>query len=146
MCIRDSLYWSESRVPDAERVLVEALTINPRHLLANRTLAALYIATSRPAQAEAPLKVVADANPDFIAPRLALADYYLAMKRTDEGLRILESVAVQKNGGAPANLRLAQFEFSHDKRPDAYARVEKVIAADPKNPQPYLLKLSLIHI
>ncbi len=139
-----SLYWSGGRLADAERLLDEAVRINPKHLLANRTLAALYLTTGRADKAEAPLQAIAAANPEFVAPRLALADYYLSVRRVDEGLKILESVAGRPDGATPASLRLAQYDFTHERRSEAYARVDRVIRADPRNPQPYLLKAAFL--
>ncbi len=76
---------------DAERLLKEALALDPRSPMANRTLAALYLVTNRLAEAEGPLRVIADLDKDAFPPRLALADYYLAVGRDEEGVKLLEA-------------------------------------------------------
>lgn len=139
-----NLLWARGKVADAEKVLKEALTIEPANALVNRTLATIYLTTGRAAQAEAPLKVVADSQADSIAPRLALADYYLASKRVEDGTKLLEAVAKLPDGFAPASARLADFEYKTGKPASAHARVDKLIAGEPKNPLGYLMKAAFL--
>src|SRR5674536_388512 len=48
-------------------------------VMANRTLAALYVVAGRMAEAEGPLKIIADANAKAVAPRLAVSYTHLTL-------------------------------------------------------------------
>lgn len=139
-----NLLWAQGRRAEAEALLKEAIGIAPTGPLANRTLAALYLSSGRTPEAEAPLKVVAEAHKEALAPRLALADYYLGAKREAEGLRLLESVAAQPGGLAAATARLADYEYRTGRQASAHARVDKLTAAEPKNPLGFLMKAAFL--
>ena len=140
-----NLYWAWAGPPDAERMLMEAVQASPGHVLANRTLAALYLMTGSPRQAERPAQGDRRTRTRSSSRRAwRWPTTTSSMERTDEGLEMLDAVAALPDGATPARLRIAQYEFAHEKRAEAYARVEKVIAADSKNPQPYLVKAAFL--
>jgi tetratricopeptide (TPR) repeat protein len=88
--------------------------------------------------------MVADTAKDVAAPRLALADYYMATNRAAEGVKLLETVAQMKDGRSPASIRLAQYEYGNGQKAAAHARLDKLMAAEPKNVDAMLSKAALL--
>ena len=88
--------------------------------------------------------MVADAAKDAVAPRLALADYYMATHRAAEAVKLLEAVAQMKDGRSPATIRLARYQYANGQKPAAQARLDKLIAAEPKNAEAMLAKAAFL--
>src|SRR5262249_43399619 len=67
-------YRAQGRDAEAESVLLDALTVEPKSVQVNSNLAELFMRSGRVLEAEAPLKVIADVRGDAIS-RFVLADY-----------------------------------------------------------------------
>src|SRR5262245_14073483 len=133
-------YWAVDRRDEAERALKAAVAMQPHDELANRALAVFYLASERAAEAEPYLQTAAEAD-DALEPRLALADYYLYSQRIDDAVKVLESLpATNPVIHAGAQVRLAAVEYAGNKQPDAYARLETILAKQPRNVQALVLK------
>ena len=139
-----NLYWSTNRMPEAEKLMLEALQLEPRHLLANRAMALVYMSTGRQANAEAPLKIVAE---DGKGPedRLGLADYYVSIRRTPEARTLYEQIAREGGDGALiAKLRLASLDAATPGgRATASRLIEEVLGKQPANGQALAAKARL---
>jgi tetratricopeptide (TPR) repeat protein len=134
-----NFYWAAGRLADAEAPLKRAVAIEPRSVLAQRALAMFYVAAGRIAEAEAPMRAVAEQQKDLTS-RLQLADYYMMAKRGDEGATLLNAIAGEKDGFAPATLRLAEYDRVQHRVDEADARIETVLARDRRNTAAQLLK------
>jgi tetratricopeptide (TPR) repeat protein len=132
-------YWASRRVADTERIIVEAVAVDQNDLSVNRALATLYLSTNRAAEAELPLRRAADASDDA-QPKLLLADYYVGQKRFDDALAILDKLATRPEAFAAATSRRAGVEYQLDRREQAYALLDQVLAKEPKNTQVLVLK------
>jgi tetratricopeptide (TPR) repeat protein len=137
-----AFYWSVGRHQEAEKEMNAALAADPRNLMANRFLAAAYLSTGRVAAAEQPLKVIAESVPG-IAGRLTLADYYIGAKRTPEAKAILEAIAADHAGFAPARIRQANIAVAEGDRSLAYRLVDEVLRADAQNANALAAKADL---
>ena len=137
-----SFYWSMNRRADAEKSLTQTIALDPRNVMANRFLAEFYLASGRPAEAEQPLKVMADATPG-VTGRLSLADYYLGVKRPAEAKAILERVALEEGGFAPARLRQSVIALQEGDRAAAYRLLDEILAKQPKNGEALASKADL---
>ena len=131
--------WSEGRPSDAEREIRQALTAEPRHLLANRMLAALLTATRREAEAEAPLKIVADAS-DRPAARFELAQYYVRAGRADEATKLLTDLAKGQDTFSRAEVMIAEIEYRKGDTKNAHARLDKLLSRAPNDGPALVLK------
>ena len=110
--------------------------------MANRFLATFYLANGRLADAEASLKVAAEISPDTTG-RLALADYYLGVKRASEAKPVLERLAAEPAGFAPARLRQANLRLSEGDRPGAYALIDEVLAKESSHAEALVARAEL---
>jgi putative PEP-CTERM system TPR-repeat lipoprotein len=127
-----TLYLSSGRLAEAETPLSRAVELAPNDVVAERTLATFYLASQRIADAEAPLRKIAEQTGD-VTSRLRLANYYLLAKRGDAAVAVLSALASEKDGFAPATLRLAAIDRSQHRNADADRRVDAVLARDPNN-------------
>jgi tetratricopeptide (TPR) repeat protein len=140
-----SFYFSNNRLPEAERTFKKAVELDPRDILANRMLASFYFMTGRRAEAESPLRALADERQD-VGTRLTLADYYLLGGETDKGVAVLKEVEKQKDGFAPARIRLAAMLHTAGRHADAHQMVDSVLAAQPENSQAAVLKARFLFV
>lgn len=126
-----NFYRASGRVADAERLLREVLTIDPKHLQANRLLGGLLVEASRPLEAEPFFKAATLTND---APsQIALADYYASTKRPQEAIAVLNKVAADKANFNMAKTRIAIIQLGSGQREAAYRTVEEVLAKSPKD-------------
>jgi len=133
-------YWAVGRRDETENTLKGALALQPNDQLANRAMAVFYLASGRGAEAEPYLKVSA-AEADAFEPRLTLADYYIYSARTDDAAKTLETIPdTNPVMYANAQVRLAAIEYAGKKQPDAYARLEKILAKQPQNVRALVVK------
>ena len=73
--------WAVGDLPQAERSLKRAIELEPKNIMANRALGALYVRGTRRAElAEPHFKTVAEVAPGPDA-KFALADYYLRLRQ-----------------------------------------------------------------
>jgi predicted Zn-dependent protease len=104
-----NFYLATERDADAERILDEARTLNPNHVLVNRMLASFLLSHNRVTDAEAPLKAAAAASKDPLA-QVALADYYIMLRRYDQAGAVLKPFSEGAHPLSAAVLRLAAIE------------------------------------
>jgi tetratricopeptide (TPR) repeat protein len=136
-------YWATGQLADAEAPLKRAVEIAPGIVLAQRALITYYIANGRLKDAEAPLKLMAE-TVKTVEARLALADLYVNVDRIDEAVRVLKSVAREKEGFADATVRLAGIDSAQQRAADAMREVDAVLAEQPRHLQALLLKARLL--
>jgi tetratricopeptide (TPR) repeat protein len=129
-----SYYWASGDLPAAERELKAALRVDSKSADANRILAVFYETNGRRAEAEPYLKAYA-AVTSAVAPKLALADFYLADEKIKEASEVLGPLSNNKEGFAPAKLRLAAIDFRAGHRDQAYQTLDEILKRDPKNAQ-----------
>ena len=131
--------WSSARYAEAEQELKEALKLDPRHLLANRMLATLYIATKRRAEAEQPLKTIAELTK---APgaKFELADYYVGTRREADARMLLNELAADQSSFVRAEGMLAALDYQTGKVKEAHARLDRLLARAPKEPAALLMR------
>ena len=103
--------WSTGRREEAEQTIKDAIALEPKHPMANRMLASLFLSTGRTKEAEQPLKTMAEIS-DAPAARLALAEYYVAMERYKEATDVLSKLAENPAAFAEAEARLASVEYA----------------------------------
>ncbi len=138
-----NFYGATARPKEAGEQLLEALKIDPKHLIANRAMATFRLQQGRASEAEPYLKVVADAAPDD-AGKLALADYYAATNRAGEARGILESVAASTSGNSQAaRLRLAALALRDRNLAEANRFVNEILEKDPKHSDALIAKAQI---
>src|SRR5262249_25735609 len=115
-----------------EAVLRQALTIDPRHVMANQAMASFFIRGDRRREAEPYLKTAYE-QAKTIETGLSLADYYLALGRRPESVEVLKGIQALKDGFASATTRLAGIEFSAGRRANAYKLLDDVLKLNPKH-------------
>ena len=112
----------------------DALAIDPGNALANRALAVFFMASKRWQEAE-PFVKAAVASTGNGEAKMALADFYLRANRDDEAKTVLGELASAKSGFAEATTRLAEIDVRQGRTQQAYARLEQVLAQEPKSPR-----------
>lgn len=138
-----NFYWARGAWVDAERELLEALRLSPDSALFNRALASFYYATHRRHEAEAPLRKVLDLT-RAPAAALALADYYVAVNNDAAAEALLKPLLEGRAQASGAAVRLAAIAYRHGDRDGARARVDEVLARDPRDLQALLVKSALL--
>ncbi|HEX2493175.1 MAG TPA: tetratricopeptide repeat protein [Steroidobacter sp.] len=138
-----NFYWVRQRWTEAEKSLKDAIDADSENLLAYRALASLAVAQKRPEEAESYLKKVADLSKTPEAT-LALADFYITRNDFSKARTLIEPLAKEGRAMATANVRLAALDHTSGNRDEAYARIEKVLAADPNNMPALLAKTSML--
>ena len=124
--------WAAGRYDEAARELEAALKLEPRSAVVNRAMATLRINQNRVPEAEPYLKTYADVS-GTIESRLLLADYYIRTKKGSMAAPLLTAVAKEAAGFAPATLRLAALDFAAGRHPEAYRRLDEVLAREAAN-------------
>jgi putative PEP-CTERM system TPR-repeat lipoprotein len=127
-----TLYQNLGRLADAERVLHEALALDPNNVTTNGSLADVLIRDRRPKEAEPFLKRVAESAPSTEAS-LALADYYVGFGRISEAIAILDKVALTSEGFAASRIRVAMIAWAQGQHDAARKQLEEVLLREPKN-------------
>jgi tetratricopeptide (TPR) repeat protein len=132
-------YWAGGDRTNAERELKAALAIDPKSPDTNRSLTAFYLASPQQAQAELYLKAYIEAAPSVWA-KLALADFYLTNNRTSDAVGVLKPLTSDKDGFAPASVRLASIDYQAGRAPQAHETLEGVLKRGPKDQQALEMK------
>jgi len=127
-----NFYLATERDADAERILVEARTLNPNHVLVNRMLASFLLSHNRVTDAEAPLKAAAAASKDPLA-QVALADYYIMLRRYDQAGAVLKPFSEGAHPLSAAVLRLAAIERTEGRNDAATKMLAELIQRDSTN-------------
>jgi tetratricopeptide (TPR) repeat protein len=135
--------WVRQRWPEAEASLKDAIAADATNLLAHRALASLAMSQKRFDVAESYLKKVADISKTPEAT-LALADFYITRNELDKARPLIEPLTTEGRAMATANVRLAALDHTAGNRDDAYARIERVLAAEPTNLAALLAKTSML--
>jgi tetratricopeptide (TPR) repeat protein len=131
--------WGIEDRAGAERSLKAALSLDGKHVLANRALANYYIAVGRAPEAEPYLKTLAAEG--GAQEKIALADYYLMSRRLSEATGILDAQVREPNSSrTTAELRLAQINYAEKRTADAHATLDKVFAREPRNAAALVMK------
>jgi tetratricopeptide (TPR) repeat protein len=119
-----------SRLPEAERQLLQAVSDNPASERANRAAANFYISTRRNEAAEPFFKAAAAQPNQQMKSTLALADYYSAARRYDDARTVLGRVT----GGpmaTPAKVRRAAIELETGSPANARRLLDSVLKKRP---------------
>jgi len=124
--------WAAGRYDEAERELKAALDIEPKSPSVNRALAGFHLARNRMPEAEAYLKTYADVN-GTTESKILLADYYVRMGKAPDAIGLLTAVAKQPEGFVRATTRLSALDFANGRRPEAYSKLDQVLAREPTN-------------
>ena len=135
--------WARGKRDEAERELKVAIEIEPTSTTANRALATLYLTQGKGKEAEPYLQAYA-AESRTTEARVGLADYYISARMIPQAAEVLNALVKEADGFAPATLRLAGLDFAANRKPEAYAKVESVIAREPKNPMGLELKVRFL--
>jgi tetratricopeptide (TPR) repeat protein len=138
-----SFFWATGRLDAAEQELTGALAVEPDNVLAHRSAAMFYIATNRRDRAEPHLRRVLDLTRSAAAA-LTLADYYVAQKNESAARQVLQPLADAKGTSAVAGVRLAALDRAGGHSPDAYKRLDALIASEPTNLEAQVLKGSFL--
>lgn len=125
-------YWASGRLAEAEQEFDVALKLEPDSITANRALAVFHAAGGQWAEAERFLKKYAELASQ-VEPTVLLADFYLVRNRADEAMAVLEPLVKTDAGFVPATLRIAAVAFVSGSHEDGYARIESVLAREPRN-------------
>ena len=132
-------YWATKQVAPAEREFKAAIALEPKSIVANQALALFYFKADRPDEGAVYLKAYAELSKEA-GPKVVLADYYLESKQQAEAKAVLESLTKTADGFIPAKLRLAALDFAADRKPQAYAALNEVLAREPKHENALLEK------
>jgi len=124
--------WAQRRLDEAERELKAAAAIDPQSVLVNRTLAAFYIGQGRSAAAQPYLERYAKGM-KTVEARLMLADFYVANKNIEAATKLLNEIVKEPQGLSSATIRLAMLDFRGGRKPAAYARLDGILAKQPKD-------------
>jgi len=103
-----------------------------------RGLGAFYVSLRRADDAERYLRMYATTANDLVS-KLTLADFLLSRGNNDGAIAILEPLAKEKDGFAPATLRLAAIEFDLH-RAHAYELIDTLLKTAPQNERAILMK------
>jgi len=136
---------SQGRDAEAEQILLEAISVDPKSVPANGNLAELYLTTGRAAKAEAPLKAIADARQDPES-MFTLADYYTRTKRTKEAAAILDKLAGTSQTYGLAKARLAAIDYTEGRGDEAHKILDELLRREPHNRLALVLKGRLLLI
>ena len=136
-----SYLWAVGRMDEGGEVLRRSLAISQDDPLANRALGFLAETKGRLAEAEHHLKVANSTGNH--ESRQALIYFYSRHGRAQDALALLESMTPAK-GDDTAELQIAELEVMVDRRKEALARVERVLARVPGDPRALELKAALL--
>jgi tetratricopeptide (TPR) repeat protein len=124
--------WAERRWQEAERELNAAAAIEPKSVAVNRALAAFYASQNRPAEAVTSLETYASVM-GTVEARLLLADYFVGTRNVARATQVLNELAKDPRGLSAATVRLAMLDFRDGRRPEAYKRLDGLLAKDSKD-------------
>jgi tetratricopeptide (TPR) repeat protein len=122
----------------AEQTLKTALEIDPKHAVANRAMAMLYLISNRVPLAESHLKAYVESTP-LPRAKFMLADYYVGANRPADAKAVLEPLTTQAATAVDAQVRLAQIEYPSD-RAAAHARIDGLLGKNAQLVPALLLK------
>jgi tetratricopeptide (TPR) repeat protein len=138
-----NFYWASARRAEAEQELARALALDPNNVVAHRAMATLAAALNRPAEAEAHFKKIIELtkSPDAV---LALADFYIAQRDQASARRVLEPLTTAAQPSPEAGIKLAALDRSAGHAKEAYARIDTILARDPKQLQALLARCAML--
>src|SRR5262249_12285491 len=102
-----------------------------------------YMATGRAGDAEPYFRLMAE-TAKTVEARLTLAQYYIEVKRQDEGRRLLQQIAEDKDGFAIASVRLAALDMADGHGGEAEAGVAAVLKKYPYDVMAQVLEAELL--
>ena len=123
--------WAAGDTREAELELTASLKIAPQSTHVNRALATIRLAENRLPEAEPYLRGVRRIAAGPRNRELLLADYLVRIRKTPDAVTVLERLAKEDVGFAPATLRLAALDFTGGRRPEAFRRLETIIERRP---------------
>jgi tetratricopeptide (TPR) repeat protein len=136
-------YFSTERPSDAINAIRVALSYEPKHELANRTMAAFLTVSGRGAEAAPYLRTAAEVSNSRDA-WLRLADTYVMLQKTDEAVATLNTLLGRADAFALAKVRLAKIELNRDHPIEAQRHIEDVLTRDPGNVPAQIAKARLM--
>jgi Flp pilus assembly protein TadD len=131
-------YYTKSRFPDAGRLFMQVLAIQPHDLKAEENLGLVYDATNEPAKAEAALRTAAgwaEANGKDQWPFLDLGAFLLDHDRTAEALDPLRTATHIKPDCAVCHEKLGRALAANHDLPGGVAELETATKLEPGNPR-----------
>jgi putative PEP-CTERM system TPR-repeat lipoprotein len=136
-------YWSSGRQAEANRTLIDALTLAPRDLRINRALAVTTIAEGQIAAAEPYVRTLAVVAADGES-QLILADYYTLTQRNDEARELLRPLASDPRWFGPAMTRLANLDVNEGALAAASKTVSDLLVRRPKDVDALVLQARIL--
>jgi MSHA biogenesis protein MshN len=119
------------RTADAEQQLRSALALDPKHVHARETLAALLVEQGRWLEAEALLEEGLGLRPDQVSFGFLLARLYVEQGRDTAGLQMLERLRPHAGGDADFTAFLATLEQRTGRHADAIGHYQQATSARP---------------
>ena len=130
------------RVDDAEAQLKEAFNRDRKNPMVSRALAVFYAGTGHVDKAEPYLKRLAEESGD-IGAQFSLVQLYVGTGRRDEASRLLTALKARTDTQRDATLLLARLAYTDHETARAYALVQEVLDASPKESRALILKARL---
>lgn len=120
-------------LPAAERLLGEAVALEPRSIEAHTAMAELFLLRRDLAGAEREFRLAADIAPSGSAARLRLADFYLLALRPEEARRVLTESTEKAPDYLPAWRRLAELAVAESRFEDAEKTLDGLLKKSPRD-------------
>src|SRR5262249_13550796 len=126
-----------------ERVLREALALDPKGLLPNRALVVLLLGAGRKAEAEPYLKTIVEVSGQPAA-KLMLADFYISVDRRSDARQLLAELVKDPGSFSTATVRLASLALAEGDAAGAHKLVDQVLAKNPLDTDALVAKTDLL--
>lgn len=131
--IQDALWkFRTGNIPAAQAALREALNMDPGNLLALQALNSTYVSQKNMAMALTEVKQYAARTPKSAPVQNLLAEMLLARGEVAQARAVLNAAKAVAPNSPELDLSLTQADYMEHKYDQACARLEAVLAADPK--------------
>jgi len=134
-------YQAAHKTQDAEDILKQKVSNNPKRADFALELARYYAAISKPAEMQAALKRILDDPSDFPNGRLSVGDFYSSIGKVDDAARLYqEGLAASPKDPGPYTKRLARVLTAQRKFPEALQQVALILKAKPDDQEAKLAR------
>ncbi|HXH05809.1 MAG TPA: tetratricopeptide repeat protein [Vicinamibacterales bacterium] len=137
-----NFYWAAGRLDEARRAIARGLTLAPEDVMVRRAAASFALATGHADEAEGHLKKIRELTKSA-ASTLMLADFYVSQRKPEPARALLETLTGTASA-AEAEVRLAALDHAAGRVKEAYARVDKVLAREPRHLRALLVRSALL--
>lgn len=125
-------------------LLVRALEINPRLILAHTMLAVSYISKLNFEKAFEEANIIIQINPDYFYAHILLGSFYMAQEKNDKALEELKKAEEISPGNVTSKVTMASLYMSQNKDKEAENELNAAIKIYPELSNAYFL-LGVIH-